>query len=221
MTVMTGGEAVIETLIANGIDTVFGLPGAQLDPAFAALHDRQSQIRVVHTRHEQGAAYMAFGYAEVSGEIGTLLVVPGPGLLNAASGIVTGYARNTPMLSLVGQSRSEQIGKGYGVLHEIPDQLAIAAGLHKTAARVTSTEETSEVVSAAIASIRHHRPRPAYVEFPFDLLKDSAEVELADPVPRERVTPPVDTDRIEAAARKLAAAKVPADRGRRRRARCR
>ena len=136
MTRMTGGEAVVESLIANGIDTVFGLPGAQLDPIFAAMHDRQDRIRVMHSRHEQGCAYMAYGYSEVSGNIGTMLVVPGPGLLNAGAAIVTGYACNTQMLCLVGQGRSPLIGKGFGVLHEIPNQLETARGLVKWADKI-------------------------------------------------------------------------------------
>ncbi|MDH5311873.1 MAG: thiamine pyrophosphate-binding protein, partial [Gammaproteobacteria bacterium] len=109
---LTGGAAVVESLINNRIDTVFALPGAQLDPVFAALHDRQDRIRTIHCRHEQGAGYMAWGYAEAGGRIGVLLVVPGPGLLNAASAIATGYACNAPMLCLAGQGRSALIGRG-------------------------------------------------------------------------------------------------------------
>ncbi len=209
MSKMTGGQAVVESLIANGIDTVFGLPGAQLDPIFAALHDRQDKIRVMHTRHEQGAAYMAFGYAEASGRIGTLLVVPGPGLLNASAAIVTGYACNTPMLNLVGQGRSPLIGKGFGVLHEIPDQLDTARGLVKWADRVTHASEIPAKMAEAIGKIRDHRPRPVYLEFPFDISKEAAEVPDMVVAPAEQRTPPVDTDHVEAAAKSLAGAKQP------------
>ena len=209
MTKMTGGEAVVEALIANGIDTVFGLPGAQLDPIFAALHDRQDRIRVMHSRHEQGAAYMAFGYAEASGRIGTSLVVPGPGFLNATAAIVTAYARNTPMLNLVGQGRSPLVGRGFGILHEIPNQLETARGLVKWADRISHASEIPGKIAAAIDQIRDHRPRPVYLEFPFDISKEAAEI--PDPVvaAMKQRTPPLDTDHVAGAAAALAGAKCP------------
>src|SRR5947209_2037361 len=82
MAAMTGGQALVRQLVREGIDTIFGLPGIQLDWAFDALHEEREQIRVLHTRHEQATAYMADGYARTTGRIGTSLVVPGPGLLN-------------------------------------------------------------------------------------------------------------------------------------------
>ena len=75
---MSGGEAIVDALVRNGVDTAFGIPGVQLDPLFAALHDAQNRIRVIHTRHEQGAGYMALGYAQATGRVGTMIVVPGP-----------------------------------------------------------------------------------------------------------------------------------------------
>lgn len=83
MTTMTGGDAIAESLVANGVDTVFGIPGIQLDNLFDAFHRRRNRLRVIHTRHEQGAAYMAMGYAQSSDRTGTFVVVPGPGLLNS------------------------------------------------------------------------------------------------------------------------------------------
>jgi thiamine pyrophosphate-dependent acetolactate synthase large subunit-like protein len=82
---MTGGEAVVQSLIRQGVDTIFALPGVQLDGLFSALYDARDRIRVIHTRHEQAAAYMADGYARVSGREGVCVVVPGPGVLNAAA----------------------------------------------------------------------------------------------------------------------------------------
>lgn len=209
MSQITGGEAVVESLIANGITTVFGLPGAQLDPIFAALHDRTDRIRIIHSRHEQGAAYMAFGYAEVSGDIGTLLVVPGPGLLNAGAAIVTGYACNTPMLCLVGQGRSRLVGKGFGILHEIPDQFETAKGLVKWAGSVTTAAEIPARMAEAIGRIYHYRPRPVYVELPFDLTRDKAEIPDPQIVSTEHVTPPINEDEVNAAAQHLADARCP------------
>ncbi len=206
---MTGGEAVVESLIANGIETVFGLPGAQLDPIFAALHDRKDRINLIHSRHEQGCAYMAYGYAEVSGEIGTLLVVPGPGLLNAGAAIVTGYACNTPMLCLVGQGRSNLVGKGFGILHEIPDQFDTAKGLVKWAGQVSGTAGIPDDMVAAVEQIRHHRPRPVYLEIPFDLAKESADFAGIGIADNTHVTPEIDADAVDMAAKALANASCP------------
>jgi acetolactate synthase-1/2/3 large subunit len=209
MSEKTGGEAIVESLIANNIDTVFGLPGAQLDPIFVALHDRQDQIRLMHTRHEQGCAYMAYGYAEASGRIGTTLVVPGPGLLNAAAAIVTGYACNTPMLCLVGQGRSHLIGKGFGILHEIPNQFETASGLVKWAGKIERPADIPAQFAEAINQIRHYRPRPVYLELPFDYAKEKAEIPDALVAAADHVTPEIDADAINNAAAALAGAKCP------------
>lgn len=205
----TGGEALVESLIANGVDTVFGVPGAQLDPIFAALHDRRDRIRLIHARHEQGASFMAFGYAEAGGKIGTLLVVPGPGLLNAGSGIATGYARNTPMLCLVGQGSSQLIGRGFGVLHEIPDQLGVARGLVDWAESVGATEQIPERIVAAIERFSSGRTRPVYLDLPLDLTQQAAdfgEFPTAKPCP---LRPEADAGAIEAAAAALLGAECP------------
>jgi acetolactate synthase-1/2/3 large subunit len=209
MSEKTGGEAIVDSLIANNIDTVFGLPGAQLDPIFVAMHDRQDQIRLMHSRHEQGCAYMAYGYAEASGKIGTMLVVPGPGLLNAAAAIVTGYACNTPMLCLVGQGRSYLIGKGFGILHEIPDQFATAGGLVKWAGRVDRPENIPGEFIEALNQIRHHRPRPVYLEIPFDFAKEKSEIPDALVAASDQVRPEIETEVIDKAAAALAKAKCP------------
>ena len=107
---MSGGEAMVAALLERGVDTVFGIPGIQLDPLFDAFHAKRNQVRMVHTRHEQGAAFMAMGYAQASGRTGVFAVVPGPGLLNAAAALSTAVAANTPVLGITGQIPSYQIG---------------------------------------------------------------------------------------------------------------
>ena len=86
MSRMSGATALTKSIQQYGVNTIFALPGAQLDPMFDALYHARDGFRVIHTRHEQGAAYMAFGYAQSTGRVGTCLVVPGPGLLNASAG---------------------------------------------------------------------------------------------------------------------------------------
>ena len=135
MPFLTGGQALVQSLKREGVTTVFGLPGIQLDWAFDALWDERETIQVTHTRHEQATSYMADGYARTTGQVGVCFVVPGPGLLNASAGLATAYACSSPVLCLTGQIQSELIGRGRGVLHELPDQLATAASLTKWAAR--------------------------------------------------------------------------------------
>src|SRR5580693_2573720 len=127
----TGAEILVESLAAEGVEVIFGLPGLQLDYVFDALYSRQDAIRVIHTRHEQATAYMAFGYAQVTGRVGTCLVVPGPGVLNATAALSTAYACNAPVLCITGQIPSAHIGGGLGFLHEIPDQARALASVTK------------------------------------------------------------------------------------------
>src|SRR3954463_9325988 len=119
---LTGGQALVESLKREGVDTVFGLPGVQLDWAFDALYANRDTIQVVHTRHEQATAYMADGYARSTGKVGTYIVVPGPGVLNTTAALSTAYACNSKVLCLTGQIQSDAIDSGRGLLHEIPDQ---------------------------------------------------------------------------------------------------
>ena len=130
---LNAAEAVISSLTINGVDTIFGLPGVQNDVFFAALHDAQDKIRVVHTRHEQGAAYMAFGAAMATGKPEAYIVVPGPGFLNSTGALCTAYACNAPVLALTGQIPQATIGRGLGMLHELPDQLGVMERLAKYA----------------------------------------------------------------------------------------
>src|SRR5271156_5571250 len=145
MTKMTGGRALVEMLRRHGVDTIFALPGVQNDALFVALYDAGEAVRVIHTRHEQGAAYMAYGYARSTGKVGAYAVVPGPGLLNTTAALSTAYATNTPVLCISGQIPSNLIGRGFGLLHEIPDQLSILEGLTKWASRINHPTETGKL----------------------------------------------------------------------------
>jgi acetolactate synthase I/II/III large subunit len=209
MTPKTGGEAIVEALIANDVDTVFGLPGAQLDPVFAALHDRANEIRVIHSRHEQGCAYMAFGYAAATGKTGVAMVVPGPGLLNAGAAIVTAYACHAPMLVLSGQLRAAMIGKGFGALHEINDQFGVARTLVKWAGKIMHPDQAAGQVARALTEMRHGRVRPAYLEAPFDVVGMRAEVGPSIRADANAAGPSVDAAQVATVAGLLAAAKRP------------
>src|SRR3954462_6436442 len=122
---MTTAEAIVGSLISHGLDTIYALPGVQNDHLFDALFKASDRIRVVHARHEQGAAYMALGAALATGKPQACAVVPGPGLLNASAALLTAYSMNAPLLALVGEIPDQDIGRRLGHLHEIEDQLGI------------------------------------------------------------------------------------------------
>src|ERR687893_1374703 len=100
MQTMTTAEAIVASLVAHGLDTIYALPGVQNDPLFDALFRAADQIKTVHTRHEQGAAYMALGAELATGRPQAYAVVPGPGLLNSAAALLTAYSMNAPVLAL-------------------------------------------------------------------------------------------------------------------------
>ncbi len=208
MTRMTGGGALVEMLRRHGIDTLFALPGVQNDALFVALYDAQDAIRVIHTRHEQAAAYMALGYARASGRVGAFAVVPGPGLLNTTAALATAYATNAPVLCVSGQIPSDLIGRGFGLLHEIPDQLAILKGLTKWAARISHPTETGKLVNEAFRQLADGRPRPVALEMPLDVMARSYNVTLPQPE-AALPAPEPDSDLIAEAAKLLSGAKAP------------
>jgi acetolactate synthase I/II/III large subunit len=205
---MTGGGALVEMLRRNGVDTIFALPGVQNDALFVAFYDAGEALRVIHTRHEQGAAYMAYGYARASGKIGTYAVVPGPGLLNTTAALSTAYATNAPVLCISGQIPSDLIGRGFGLLHEIPDQLGILRTLTKWAARINHPTETGKLINEAFRQLRDGRPRPVALEMPLDVMALSTEMALPAAEETSDVTMP-DLELIDKAAGWLADAKRP------------
>jgi acetolactate synthase I/II/III large subunit len=208
MTRMTGGNALVEMLRRHGVNTIFALPGVQNDALFVAFYDAGETLHIIHTRHEQGAAYMAYGYARASGKTGAYAVVPGPGLLNTTAALSTAYATNTPVLCISGQIPSDLIGRGFGLLHEIPDQLGILRTLTKWAARIDHPTQTGELVNEAFRQLGGGRPRPVALEMPLDVMALGTEVALpAVPEPPSITMP--DPEQIDRAAALLAEAKKP------------
>lgn len=205
---LTGGQAIVQSLKQYGVDTIFALPGVQLDNIFDALYDEQDNIRIVHPRHEQTTAYMAFGYAQATGKVGVCLVVPGPGLLNATAALSTAYATNTPVLAISGQIQSNLIDKGFGQLHEIPDQLTMIRSVTKWAARIDSAEEAPAAVREAFKQMLTGRPRPVEIEMAPDIMGTPGNVELLAPI-TSYATSAGDPDKLEQAAKILGAAKAP------------
>jgi acetolactate synthase I/II/III large subunit len=204
---VTGAVALLEAVAANGVDTIFGLPGGQLDHFFDAIHHAGDRIRLIGTRHEQGAAYMAFGYARSTGRVGTYCVVPGPGVLNTTAALCTAYACNAPVLCLTGQIPSEAIGRGRGELHELPDQLATLRTLTKWAARIDHPAQVPELVSRAFAELTGGRPRPVSLEMPMDIM--ALQMPRVDVQVTARGAAHTDLEQIERAAALIELAEFP------------
>jgi acetolactate synthase-1/2/3 large subunit len=204
---MTGGQALVQSLKKHGVDTMFVLPGVQLDNTFDALYDEKDAITLYHTRHEQATSYMADGYARTTGKPGVCLVVPGPGLLNAMAGLSTAYACSAPVLAISGQINSDLIGKGRGMLHEIPDQLVAVRSVTKWAARIDQPEDASKYVQEAFRQMLSGRPRPVEIEMAPDIMGKVGEVDLLGPAEIDKPEP--DMDKIAEAAKALGGSKKP------------
>src|ERR1700687_1180959 len=163
---MTAAEATVASLIAHGFDTVYALPGVHNDPLFDALFKAAEAIRTVHTRHEQGAAYMALGAALATGKPQAYAVVPGPGLLNSSAAPLTAYSMNAPVRALVGQIPDADIGRDLAHLHEIRDQTGIIDRLVDHSALIRKPAEAARAAALALRAMRTGRPGPAALQCP-------------------------------------------------------
>jgi acetolactate synthase-1/2/3 large subunit len=206
MPTMTGGQALMRSLYLEGVRVIFGLPGVQLYHALDALNDVPG-IRLITTRHEQATAYMADGYARASGGVGTALMVPGPGLLNASAAISTAYSASSPVLVVSGQIERDLIGADRGILHEVNDQQDCIRPITKYARRMMTAEEAPEAVHEAFRQLTTGRPRPVEIEMPPETMAEQKEVTLieAEGYPR----PAASDDQVAEAARILAGARRP------------
>jgi acetolactate synthase-1/2/3 large subunit len=206
MSRLTGGQAVVAQLEREGVDVAFGMPGVHTLDIYDALVD--SEIDHVTTRHEQGAGFMADGYARTTGRVGVALVITGPGLTNAATPIGQAYSDSSPMLVISSQNETNEDGRGKGYLHELKDQQGAMENIAAYSEQVTRVADIPEAVSAAFEYLRTNRPRPVHLQIPTDVLAREERAELAAPV-GEPAPEPVDEPRIEAAVDRLAEADRP------------
>ncbi|PSH62111.1 thiamine pyrophosphate-dependent enzyme [Phyllobacterium sophorae] len=205
---VTTADAIVETLIRQGVDTVYALPGLQSDPLFDAFYRAGDRLRVIHPRHEQAAAYMALGAALVTGRPQVCAVVPGPGFLNASAALLTAYSMNAPVIALVGQIPQADIDRGHGHLHELHDQLGIARHFSKQATRIRTPQEAPGIVDEAIRSASSGRQGPVVLECSMDVLAQQARIDLDIPPYVERAVS-IDVEAVDRAARILAEAERP------------
>lgn len=189
------------------MDTIFGIPGAQIYGLFDAL-ERAGGIRVVGARHEQGCGYMALGYARATGRPGVFAVVPGPGVLNTTAALLTAFGGNQPVLALTGQVPTAFLDQGRGHLHEMPDQLGTLRGVVKWAGRIEHPADAPGKIAQAFQVMQSGRPGPALLEMPWDVFTMAAAVRDQTPLPL-LAPPPVDEAAIGRAAALIANATAP------------
>ncbi|UTD30104.1 thiamine pyrophosphate-dependent enzyme [Bradyrhizobium sp. WD16] len=208
MQIRSGGEAIVDHILAQGVDTVFGLPGAQIYGLFDAFALAAPRLKVIGARHEQACGYMAFGYARSTGRPGVFSVVPGPGVLNAGAAMLTAFGCNEPVLCLTGQVPMPFFAKGRGHLHEMPDQLATLRSFLKWADRAEYPAAAPAIVARAFQEMLSGRRGPAAVEMPWDVFTQRAAASAVAPL-APLPPPQPDPERIKAAAALVAGAKAP------------
>ena len=188
MASMSGGEALAKSLVKEGVEVVFGIPGIQVYGIVAGLRD-EPEIRMITTRHEQATTYMADGYARASGKPGVALVVPGVGLYNAASGLTNAYSRSSPVLLIAGQVPRAAMGKNLGAVHEVADQGGAVRSVTKWQRQALRPREVPDAVFEAFRQMRTGRPRPVLIEMPPDAGVEREEVRLRNPARIPRIVP--------------------------------
>ncbi|HEU5380926.1 MAG TPA: thiamine pyrophosphate-binding protein, partial [Ktedonobacteraceae bacterium] len=201
-----GAQAILATLRAFNVDTIFGIPGVHNLPLYDAMR-QESGLRHVLARHEQGAGFMADGYARISGRPGVVSTITGPGALNAATPLADAYADSLPLLVISTSLSRASKGQFRGELHGTKNQFGAMEALAGWARAVASVEEIPSALQDAFRIMRSGRPRGAYLEVPLDVLEAEAEVEIPVPGCDEPVLP--DQEAIQAAAHLLSQARRP------------
>lgn len=201
----SGGSELVSQLSNYGVDTVFGMPGVHTLAFFEPL--AKSAIRHIGARHEQGAGFMADGYARATGKPGVCLIISGPGVTNAATPIGQAYSDSIPVLAITSAIARDDMGLGRGMLHEITNQQAVTAPITGFSATALTGRQIGEHLARAMASFQTQRPRPAHISIPLDILdEESATGSARKSLPRRPGPNPID---IEAAARLIREARRP------------
>jgi acetolactate synthase-1/2/3 large subunit len=206
--IASAAQAIVDSLIEHGVDVIFGIPGVHTYKLFDALYERRSEIRFIGTRHEQGAAYMAYGYAKSTGRVGVYTCVPGPGVLNTTAALCTAYAANAPVLCLTSEIPAADIGRGFGILHELPDQLATLRSLTKWSERIDHPTQAPQIIAEAFGKMTSGRPGPVALACPWDTLGVTALTDTSVRAPGLD-PPPADPGAVESAVKLICSSKNP------------
>ena len=173
----TCGEALVELLRAHGVDTVFGIPGVHTVELYRGFP--RSGLRHITPRHEQGAGFMADGYARASGNPAACFIITGPGLTNIATALGQAYADSVSILVISSVNNAHELGLGEGRLHELPSQRNLMAGLTAFSHTLNRPDEVPIVLSRAFSVFRSARPRPVHIEIPLDVIVAPANERIA------------------------------------------
>ncbi|HEY5701088.1 MAG TPA: biosynthetic-type acetolactate synthase large subunit [Gammaproteobacteria bacterium] len=165
MTQPTGGQAVIDALVEQGVEVIFGYPGGAIMPTYDALHDAGNRIRHVLVRHEQGAAHAAEGYARASGKVGVALVTSGPGATNLITGLMDALMDSTPIVCITGQVRSPLLGTD---AFQEADVIGLTLAATKWSYQITDAAEVPEVIARAFQIAQSGRPGPVLIDITRD-----------------------------------------------------
>ena len=203
---LTGAQAVVATLRTHDVDTLFGIPGVHTLPIYDAIR-QETGLRHILARHEQGAGFMAEGYARVSGKPGVVCTITGPGVTNVATAAANAYADSTPLLIISSTLPTTSQGHTRGELHEVKNQLGIMEALVGWTREVKSVDEIPGTLADAFFALRQQRPRGAYLQIPLDLLEQTTSVVIPSPIPIQPHCP--DPQHILQAADLLRSARSP------------
>lgn len=201
----TCGEAIPKLLAGYGCEVVFGIPGTHSIELYRGLGD--GTLRHVLPRHEQGAAFMAEGYARLAGKPALCCLITGPGLTNGATGIAQAYASSTPMLVITPVNERESLGKGWGRLHELTDQSAVVRPFTAFTETAMTASDVPALVARAYDIFSSQRPRPCHIQIPIDVMREPATGDWSPRAPAMARTP--DPQAITTAARLLLEARSP------------
>ena len=201
MAQLTGAQAIIESLRAQGVDTLFGIISIHMMDVYDALYDHKDAIRFISTRHEHAAAVMADGYARVTGRPGVCLTSTGPGAANSMGGMGEAYFSSSPVLNISSTADEELYGRGLGTSHETKDQLAMFATVTQRSSHISHPEEGPDRIYEAFQAFQTRRPRPIEIEIPVDVQGQVGEMEI--PQSRQIAHPQVDQASVEQAAQAL------------------
>ncbi len=207
MVTMTAGRAVVRALIDEGIDTVFGIPGAQNLEIYDGLFEYREQIQHIVTRHESGAGFMADGFARASGKVGVSLTIGGPGLTNNSTPLGQAFSDSSPLLVISTQSQTDDIDRDIGAHHQMLDQLGHTSGITAWNRRILDPAEVPRAIHDALDHMRTQRPRPVHIEIPADILTTAADMTFSGRLWSEPYA--ASDDEIERAVTMLAGARRP------------
>ncbi|MBX3567819.1 MAG: 5-guanidino-2-oxopentanoate decarboxylase [Rhizobiaceae bacterium] len=202
----TCGEHLVKLLEAYGVELIFGIPGVHTVELYRGLPS--TRIRHITPRHEQGAGFMADGYARVTGKPGVCFIITGPGMTNIATAMGQAYADSVPMLVISSVNAREQLGMRHGRLHELPSQQGLVSGVTAFSHTILAPSQLPEILACAFAVFSSSRPRPVHIEIPLDVIV----AEVDDSAPAAWTLPgraAPDPSRIAEAAAMLATTRRP------------